>query len=233
MSQNVAGGDRAFRAPIRCSSTPEIPGVRLVAIVGLGLGIGANVALFSVINSVFIRPLPYRDADRLVRLSSTNEAQNLTRVGFSYPRYLEVLERQQVFSDLGAVGRKCVYADRKRRSGTAGWPSRLGLATADVGVGADAGAELFGRRGPARRRTRSRSSVIACGRSVSTAIPSILGQALTLERRPVHDHRRPAGGCVRLSRSNQIQIWVPRPAEVPYLVPIAAEQRRLLLSGRR
>src|ERR671913_2443225 len=76
------------------------PWFSLVAIVGLGLGIGANVALFSVINSVFLRPLPYREPGRLVRLSSTNEAQNLTRAGFSYPRFLEVQQRQQVFSDL-------------------------------------------------------------------------------------------------------------------------------------
>jgi len=57
------------------------PWFSLVAIVGLGLGIGANVALFSVIHSVFLRPLPYREPGRLVRLSSTNEAQNLTRAG--------------------------------------------------------------------------------------------------------------------------------------------------------
>src|ERR671912_2147522 len=76
------------------------PAFTLVAVVCLALGIGANVALFSVVNSVLLRPLPYHEPDRLVRLSSTHEENNLTRVGFSYPRFLEVQQRQQVFSDL-------------------------------------------------------------------------------------------------------------------------------------
>ena len=76
------------------------PGFASVAIIGLALGIGANVALFSVVNSVFLRPLAYPEPERLVRVSSTNTAEDFIRVGFSYPRFLEVQERQQVFSHL-------------------------------------------------------------------------------------------------------------------------------------
>ena len=89
------------------------PGFTAIAVLGLALGIGANVALFSVVNSIFLRPLPYREPDRLVRLSSTNAANNLTRVGFSYPRYLDVQQRQQVFSDLAlSVGNAFTLSGR-------------------------------------------------------------------------------------------------------------------------
>jgi predicted permease len=193
------------------------PGFSLVAILGLALGIGANVALFSVVNSVFLRPLPYPEPDRLVRLSSTNDAQQLTRVGFSYPRFLEVQQRQTVFSDL-ALSAVNAFTLTGR-----GDPEQL--------VGIHASAALLPALGvePVLGRNFSADEDRPGGEHValvSHAIweqrfnrdPSILGQALTLNGAPytIIGVLPEAASAFPL---NQFQIWVPRPAEVPYLVP--------------
>ena len=49
------------------------PGITIAVVVTLGLGIGANTAVFSVLNALVLRPLPYEDPDRLVVLSGTRD----------------------------------------------------------------------------------------------------------------------------------------------------------------
>jgi len=81
-------------------SLRNAPGFSAVAILALALGIGANSAIFSLINGIFLRPLPYAQPEQIVQLTSTLPAQNLNQAPFSLPRLRAVRERQDVFSDI-------------------------------------------------------------------------------------------------------------------------------------
>ncbi len=75
-------------------------GFTIVAIITLALGIGANTAIFSVVNGVLLRPLPYRQPNQLVVLSETNK--NFDRSSISYPNFLDWQRRNSTFSSLAA-----------------------------------------------------------------------------------------------------------------------------------
>jgi putative ABC transport system permease protein len=81
------------------------PGFTAVALITLALGIGANTAIFSVVNTVLIQPLPYKNPDRLVMLWQSYPTAGFDRLGASPPEYLDYRDRNQVFS--GVAG----YAD--------------------------------------------------------------------------------------------------------------------------
>ena len=193
------------------------PGFTLVAVLGLALGIGANVALFSVINSVFLRPLPYSDPERLVRLSSTSEAQNLTRVGFSYTRFLEVQQHQQVFSDLAlSVGNAFTWTGR-------GDPEQLiGLQASAAMMPALGLQPLLGRNFSATEDRPGGEHVVLIDHALwqlrFNSDPGVLGQALTLDGAPytIIGVLPEAASAFPL---NPFRIWVPRPAEVAFLAP--------------
>jgi putative ABC transport system permease protein len=77
------------------------PGLSAAAAAMLALGVGANVAIFSVVNGVLLRPLPYRDAERMVRLFGTRE-QGAARTNVSPLDFLDWEERASSFAALGA-----------------------------------------------------------------------------------------------------------------------------------
>jgi putative ABC transport system permease protein len=74
-------------------------GFSLVAIATLALGIGANTALFTIVNAVVLAPLPFRDADQLVRVTVDFTRQNARDIGLSIPELFD-LRTTGVFADL-------------------------------------------------------------------------------------------------------------------------------------
>ena len=76
------------------------PGFTSVAVLTLGLGIGANTAIFSVINAVLLKPLPYLQPDRLVMLWERNPRQGLEQEKVSGPDYLDWQKQNRVFEEM-------------------------------------------------------------------------------------------------------------------------------------
>ena len=62
------------------------PGFTLVAVLTLALGIGLNTAIFSLINDLFLRRLPFKEPSRIVHLDNGDKARDLADVGISAPR---------------------------------------------------------------------------------------------------------------------------------------------------
>jgi len=79
------------------------PGFTAVAVLTLALGIGANSALFSLVNKVLLSPLPFPDPERLMFLRETDPANNIEDNGVSGPNYLDWRDRSQSYAALGAV----------------------------------------------------------------------------------------------------------------------------------
>jgi predicted permease len=75
-------------------------GFTIAATLSLAIGIGANSAIFSVTNALLLRPLPYRDADRLVILWNRSPGLNIAQDWFSPGQYLDVKTQNQVFDEV-------------------------------------------------------------------------------------------------------------------------------------
>src|SRR5271155_2930940 len=77
------------------------PAFTLVAILTLALGIGANTAIFSVVNAVLLRPLPFKDSAQLVVM---RETYNLVgNVSVSYPDFLDWRQQSHAFSAMAVI----------------------------------------------------------------------------------------------------------------------------------
>jgi len=81
----------------------RMPGFTLVALLVLSLGIGANTAIFSVVNSVLLRPLPFPGSARMVVIWETDLKDGIQREGPSAPNFLDWQEQSQSFEEMGLL----------------------------------------------------------------------------------------------------------------------------------
>src|SRR5438876_11491934 len=78
------------------------PGFTAIAVITLALGIGANTTLFSFVNGILLRPLPYRDPGQLVILDETSPKQGIKSFAVSYPNFVDWREQNHVFEAVAA-----------------------------------------------------------------------------------------------------------------------------------
>ena len=102
------------------------PGFTIIAVIALALGIGANSAIFSVVNTVLLRPLPYKDPERLMMVWEDATRHGYPRDTPAVANYIDWKNQNHVFEDMAAVG------DESLNLTGSGDPERL------EGVGASA-----------------------------------------------------------------------------------------------
>src|ERR1700760_3260844 len=84
----------------------KVPGLAAVVVITIALGIGANTALFSVVNGVLLNPLPYPHPEQLVALHQSKA--DFARGAISYPNFLDWQKNNQTFEAM-AVFRSLVF----------------------------------------------------------------------------------------------------------------------------
>src|SRR6202521_2410262 len=78
------------------------PGFTAVAVLTVALGIGANTAIFSLINTVLLRPLPYKNPEQLINISAADREKGLLGIAVSYTKLQHLQQQTQTLESVGA-----------------------------------------------------------------------------------------------------------------------------------
>ena len=192
------------------------PAFSLVAILALGLGIGANTAIYSLVQAIFLRPLPYAEPQTLVQITSTIAERNFNQIGFSWPRYEMVKERQTAFDEMA------ISAQTGFTLTGEGDPEQLGGMQIShnyfslLGVAPMLGRDFL----PSEDRPGAEKvAILSHGlwqRKFGGA-ENAIGQSISLDGQP-HNVIGVMPAAVSSFPLNQMDVYTARPTEVSYLV---------------
>ncbi len=171
----------------------KTPGFTAVALLTLAIGIGANVAIFSVVNSVLLRHLPFREPGRLVMVWQSYGIAGLEQVGASAAEYFDYRDRNQAFQSFAG------YADASATFADGGEPERL--------EGARVTANLFDSLGVAPMLGRAFTA-----EEDRTGWPKVVALSYSLWQRKYHGDRDILGRAVLLDRTPHTVVAVMPPS---------------------
>src|SRR5882724_765871 len=82
------------------------PAFTAIVVLALAIGIGANTAIFSVVNAILLRPLPYKNFDRISMVWMDNPKLGVAEDWHSYPNYVDYKQQNQVYEDIAAFNNR-------------------------------------------------------------------------------------------------------------------------------
>jgi putative ABC transport system permease protein len=155
------------------------PGFTAIAVITLALGIGANTAMFSVINGVLLRPLPYHEPDRLVTIWEESPQRGLYQLPVSFANFRDWVDQNHVFEQISA------YTFTNLNLTGAGEPTRLLAVRSSANLFSLIGAApLLGRAFLTEEDKEGANRVVILGHALWQSRfgsdPEIVGKSLTL-----------------------------------------------------
>src|SRR5262245_35728064 len=106
----------------------KAPSVSIVATIALALGIGANTAIFSVVNAVLLRPLPYPNSEALMAIFESDQTRGQMRGAYSYPNFFDLRDQNHVFEQVGAYqGNDLIMTGKGALVRNEGWVTTAGV----------------------------------------------------------------------------------------------------------
>jgi predicted permease len=185
------------------------PGFAAVAVITLALGIGANTAIFSVVNAVLLRPLAYREPGKLVRVYSEFPTMDLRKFWISPPEFMDIHNEAKSWEDVGA------WTMGGANVATSGEPIRVKAALLTRGLIDALGVQpARGRNFTPEEDTRGgpRTALISDGlwRRAFGAQADIVGKEIQIDSQPYSVAGvMPAGFVFPPGSNDTPEVWAP------------------------